>query len=421
MSKLPEFLQRWLPTIAVVAAATAAAVALYLRYTSEPWTRFGQVRAYIIEIAPRVSGRVVELAVSDNQKVQAGDLLFRINSKPYELQVQAAEQGLALARQQVAQLEAAVTAARAIVDQKRAAVTSAHSQIAQAQAVVTEAQAAVKQADSGVDSAHAAIDQQQAALELARVELARAERLRDQKAGSVQTAEIKAASVKETAAALVSTQAGLKQSQAALEQAQAGQQQAEAGLQIAQDSLVEAESVLKSAEADLAEAEATLGQPGEANARVRQAQVTLDEAELNLSFTSIYAPSDGIVTNLLVNEGTFTNAGQPQLAFVNSESYWVYGFFRETQLQSIRKDDRATVTLMSHPDRPLQGHVDSINRAIYPPDIATSSDLIPQIQPTFNWVRLAQRVPVRIHFSEIPDDLPLVVGTTVSVSIHPQR
>lgn len=412
---------RFLPTGVIVILAAVAAMYLYARYTTRPWTRFGQVRAYVIEVAPRVSGRVVELPVHDNQQVAAGDLLFRIETEPYELSLRQAERNLDLARQTVAQLEAAVAAAEAMVEQKQAAVTSARGTVTQAEAGIASAEAAVSEAEAGLAAAQAAIDRQIAALDLARIELARAERLAEQQAGSVQTAQVKSASVKENEAALVSSQAGLSQAQAALDRAGAGKQEAEAQLLIAQNGLTEAEAGLRTVESQLAEARASLGEPGEANVRIQQALVEVDQARLNLSFTSVHAPSDGYVTNLQVNVGTFANAGQPQLAFVNSDSYWVYAFFRETQLEHIHEGDGATVTLMSRPDQPLQGTVDSINLAIYPPGIATSDRLVPQIQPTFNWVRLAQRVPVRIHLTEVPEDTQLIVGTTASVSIHPER
>lgn len=418
MKKWLQTAGKLLPTGTVVIIAVIAAMSLYARNATRPWTRFGQVRAYVVEVAPRVGGRVVEVAVQDNQSVKSGDLLFRVNPEPYELSVRQAERNLDLSRQEVAQLTAAVTAAKAVVDQYQAAVVSAEGTVTQAKASLISADAAISEAQAGIDQAQATIDQTQAGLDLARIELKRAEKLAKEKAGSVQNAQIKAATVTQNEAALVSVKAGLEQAKAGLKNAEAGRQEADAQVEIAKNSLLEAQASVKASQADLAEAEANLGEPGDQNVRIRQSQVALDQANLNLSFTSVYAPSDGYVTNLQVAEGAFANSGQPLLAFVKSDSYWVYAFFRETQLKNIDVGDTAEITLMSRPEQPLAGKVDSIGQAIYPPNIATSQNLIPQIQPTFNWVRLAQRVPVRIHFDDPPPDVPLVVGTTASVSVE---
>ena len=150
--------------------------------------------------------------------------------------------------------------------------------------------------------------------------------------------------------------------------------------------------------------------------------VQLEEAQLKLSWTSMYAPFDGYVTNLDVNEGAFGFPGVPIAAFVDSSSFRVDGYFQETKLKRIRPGDRAIITLMSHPDQELEGVVDSIGYAVNPPDIADTegvSYLVPQVEPTFDWVRLPQRVPVRIRLEEVPDNIQLVSGMTASVAIRP--
>jgi multidrug resistance efflux pump len=155
---------------------------------------------------------------------------------------------------------------------------------------------------------------------------------------------------------------------------------------------------------------------------VRDAKVQLEQARLNFGWTSIHAPCDGYITNLDVNEGQFGSAGTPIAAFVNSSSFRVDGYFQESKLRHIRIGDRATITLMSHPDVKLHGVVDSFGYAVNPPNIADTegvANLVPQIEPTFDWVRLPQRVPVRIRLDEIPESFQLVAGTTASVAIQP--
>jgi multidrug resistance efflux pump len=355
-------------TLVLVLAAVLAAYFVYNRWTHRPWTRNGQVRADIVKIAPRVSGYIVEVAVKDNQFVRKGELFFRIDPSSYQLAVDTAQVQLQQAREDVAALEAEVKAAEAMVLQSKA----------------------------GVDAARAMINQQQAALANARSESKRATRLVGEKAGSVENAEKKAAKVLEIQAAVVSARADLSQ----------------------------AEAALTSAKANLDQAKASLGEPGDANVRIREAAVKLAEAKLELSWTAMHAPFDGYITNLDVNEGQFGSPGTPIAAFVDSSSFRVDGYFQESKLKHIKRGNRATITLMSHPDIELKGVVDSIGYAIDPPNIADTegaSYLVPQIEPTFDWVRLPQRVPVRIRLEEVPATIQLVSGMTASVAIEPSR
>ena len=419
-----DSLKKFIPklvTTSVVVVAVGCAYMLYRRYQSQPWTRDGQVRADVVQIAPRVSGYLVKIAVHDNQAVSKGDLLFQIDPSQYQLAVDQAKVTLIQATQSVAQLEAAVRAAEAMVKQSEAAATSAKSQIDAAQAGVESADAAVTQAESGVTSANAMIAQVKAQLEEARREAERAKKLADNKAGSVQTAEAKAASVQAYEAQVESAKAGLEQAQAAVVQAEASQREAQANLVIAKNGLAEAEAALLTANADLDQAKATLGEPGEANFRIQSAKVQVQQAELNLKWTSIYAPADGYISNMSLLGNTFVSAGTPFALFVDSASFRVDAYFQETKLKHIQPGDRAMITLMSHHDRPLEAQVESIGYAINPPNLAETAgpnNLVPTIEPTFEWIRLAQRVPVRLRFQEIPQDLHLVSGMTASIAIR---
>ncbi len=154
-----------------------------------------------------------------------------------------------------------------------------------------------------------------------------------------------------------------------------------------------------------------------AEAAALAAQASLDDAELNLEFTQQRAPVDGYVTNLNLRLGSQAVANQPSLALVDINSFWVHGFFKENYIADMRQGDRAIVTLMSYPDTPLEGQVDSVGWGIAQTDGSTGYNLLPTISPTFEWIRLAQRVPVRIHLTEVPDDVKLRVGTTASVLV----
>ena len=138
-------------------------------------------------------------------------------------------------------------------------------------------------------------------------------------------------------------------------------------------------------------------------------------AELNLEFTKMRAPTDGYIANLRLRVGSHVVANQPSLALVDTSSYWVDGYFKENQVGGITSGDRAVVTLVTYPDQPLEGIVDSVGWGISQQDGSTGSDLLPKISATFEWIRLAQRIPVRVHLTVVPTDIQLRVGTTCSV------
>ncbi|MGB5736240.1 MAG: HlyD family efflux transporter periplasmic adaptor subunit, partial [Thiohalocapsa sp.] len=127
---------------------------------------------------------------------------------------------------------------------------------------------------------------------------------------------------------------------------------------------------------------------------------------------------DGYITNLNLRLGSQAVANQPVAALVDVNSYWVHGYFRETRVGRIQAGDPAVITLMSYPDAPLTGVVDSIGWGIAQQDGSTGEDLLPSISPTFEWIRLAQRVPVRVHLEQVPDAVALRVGTTASVLVR---
>jgi multidrug resistance efflux pump len=125
------------------------------------------------------------------------------------------------------------------------------------------------------------------------------------------------------------------------------------------------------------------------------------------------------VTNLNLRLGSQAVANQPALALVDVKSFWIDGFFRENYIEDIREGDRAIVTLMTYPDKPLEGRVDSLGWGIAQQDGSAGPDLLPTISPTFEWIRLAQRVPVRINIDldKLPESVKLRVGTTASVLV----
>ncbi|MEA5672223.1 HlyD family secretion protein [Pseudomonas sp. MH2] len=149
----------------------------------------------------------------------------------------------------------------------------------------------------------------------------------------------------------------------------------------------------------------------------QQAQAQLAAAELNLKRTEIVATVDGYVTNLNIHKGDYARTGEAVMAVVDEHSFWVYGFFEETKLPHVKVGDQAELQMMS--GELLKGHVESIARGIYDRDNPQSRELVADVNPTFNWVRLAQRVPVRIHIDEVPEGYLLAAGTTCTVVVKP--
>jgi multidrug resistance efflux pump len=153
-----------------------------------------------------------------------------------------------------------------------------------------------------------------------------------------------------------------------------------------------------------------------AQAAYDQAEATRNVAKLNLARTEVRSPVNGYITNLLVHRGDYATAGRPMVAVVDSDSFYIAGYFEETKLRHIKVGDPVSIRLMAY-DAPLAGHVQSVARAITDRDSALGNDLIANINPTFSWVRLAQRIPVRIAIDDVPNGIILSGGMTATVVI----
>lgn len=162
--------------------------------------------------------------------------------------------------------------------------------------------------------------------------------------------------------------------------------------------------------------EAAVSAASIAQASYLAALAARDTARLNLERTEIRAPVDGYVTNLHVHTGDFASNGIAQLALIDSASFYISGYFEETKLPYLAVGDAVEVRLMAG-DRVLRGHIDSIARGITDRDAPTGRELLADVNPTFNWVRLAQRIPVRVHLDDAEDAAHLIVGTTCTVTV----
>ena len=272
-------------TLVFVAVALVLGASLWRTYMVAPWTRDGRVRAYVVDIAPEVSGTVVAVPVQDNQFVHKGDPLFIIDPSRFRLAIAEASARLSSAREDL--------------------------------------------------------------------------RLRQSDA---------------------SRRAGLA-------------------------------GIVSAEERERFNSTASTSQ-----AAVDAAQVQLDTAKLNLARATLYAPVNGIVTNLLLRVGDYVTTGQARVALIDSDSFWVYGYFEETKFGGIHIGDPARIKLMGY-QALLGGHVESIARGINDQNGNPDRSGLQDVNPVFTWVRLAQRIPVRIHLDSIPPDIILAAGMTCSVAV----
>lgn len=357
----PHSLKKLMFTSTVILLAISVLAIKYWHYIVNPWTRDGQVHAQVIQVTPRVTGPIIELAVVDNQFVKAGQILFQIDPSTFIASLEFARAELEKTQDEIEALKKQVEVSLAVQEQR-------------------------------------VIEVKQASLEINEI-----------KARLVQTdAQFKRAK------ALVSKQA---MSQRELEVAEADYTVARNKHNRAKINLIEARVAAKQADADLAKDRANLGVSGEMNPRLRSAQAKLREAELNLEFTQVRASVDGYVTNLNLRLGSQAVTDRPAMALVDVNSFWVHGFFRENYIAPIRPGDKAVVTLMTYPGIPIIGEVESLAWGIAQRDGSVGDKLLPDINPTFEWIRLAQRVPVRIRLVDVPDTVKLRVGTTASVMV----
>jgi RND family efflux transporter MFP subunit len=154
-------------------------------------------------------------------------------------------------------------------------------------------------------------------------------------------------------------------------------------------------------------------------AQHQQAVAKLEQARVNLQRTEIRSTVNGWVTNLLAQLGDYANVGTNVISLVDADSFWVDGYFEETNLEPIRVGDRAEIKLMGY-RQIARGHVDSIARGINVANAQPNGQGLANVNPIFTWVRLAQRIPVRVHIDEVPEGVVLAAGMTATVQIDPQ-
>jgi len=279
-------LLRYLTTGVLVAAALVAARYGWRVYVTSPWTRDGMVRVQVANVAPQISGQIVEVRTHDNQHVQKGDILYVIEKFDFEV---------------------AVVNAKATILNKEADLEVKKAQNARRAALTTLST-------------------------------------------SIEEKQVFDGNAKMAEAALASAKAGLAQ------------------------------------------------------------------AEINLQRTEVRSPVDGYVTNLLMRVGDSARAGTPNLSVIDEHSHWIDAYFEETKLANIHVGDPVEAMLLGF-QAPISGKIESITGGISAANAASSTQGLPNVDPIFTWVRLAQRIPVRIRIEQVPPEVSLVAGMTCSVSV----
>jgi membrane fusion protein (multidrug efflux system) len=347
-----------------------------------------QVSADIVPVGTRVAGQIVTVHIQENQLVKKGDPIADIDDADYNAREKQAEAELATAN---AQAQAADAQVQVIEATSRGGLVSA-------KAMVSGSSAGVSSAAAQADAARAALNRSEVDAKKAELDLNRAKELRQANAVPPQA-------VDNAQAAFDSAQAAVAQARAQLALAEQSRNTAlaqvgEAQGKLSQSAPVDAQIATARAQADLA------------HARVASAKAQLDLAALQLSYTKIKAPSDGIASKLTVHPGQLVSVGQPVVELVPTMTY-VVANFKETQVGKMKIGQKAEIEIDAFPGRKLEGEVASLSGGT-----GSSFSLLPADNATGNFVKVVQRVPVRIAWKSVPGDVPLRAGLSADVTVE---
>lgn len=398
--------------ILVAVVGTAAGLAYYLHRRGYESTDDAFIEGGIVQISPRVPGQVARVLVRDNQHVNQGDVLVELDASDYEVAVAQAKAALANAQAKSAGARAGLDLTSTVTD---AALVQASAGFKAAQAQVEVLKAALEQARAGVGAAEAGLQQataRQAAAEAeARRAAADAERYRalfKKDEISKQLLDRAETEARATAANLDAAKQMVAAARAQLAQAKAAQSSAQASLRQAETLVRQAEGKLQEAQARPEQIRVRRADFESATAELERARAILQQAELNLSYTKICAPESGYITKKSVEPGNIVGAGQALMALV-SDRLWVVANFKEVQLRRMRPGQPVTIKIDAYPQRKLRGQVDSIQAGA-----GARFSLLPPENATGNYVKVVQRVPVKIVFAEpLPAELKIGPGMSV--------
>ena len=347
--------------VAIVIGAVLAGIRVYDQAEAYPATNDAMVRANVIDVVlERVNGRIVQLNVTDNQRVSQGDLLYQIDPRPYQAQLELARAELRQAEKTVEASQAQLGAAGAKIRQTEQAHQAAAAEIARLGARADYTADYVKRIEPLVPKQYVSTD--------------------------------------------------------AYRQATADRDAAAAAVADARAKHQAAATAIEAAVQERTKAQADLAQFGQAYARIEAAQARLRGAELDLEYCSVKSPLDGHVTNLNIAVGQYVQPGQKLFAIVDDRTWYVIANYKETYLRFIAPGMAVDVFLAPYPGRHFRGQVQGIGWANYPDNVKQEGAL-PEVERTLNWVVLAARFPVRIILLDRDPEHPFRMGMSAYTTV----
>ena len=372
---------RWRIAAGVLVVLLVVVAVFWWRSRGRESTDDAQVDGHITQIAARVGGTVIKVSVDNNQAIGAGTVLVQIDPRDYQVAVDRARAELADAQANAAAATTGVPIARI---ETGAGVTTASGGVQQAEASVAEAQHGVQVAQANLAAAQARQREREAAAVKAAHDVDRLRPLARKDEISQQQLDAAIAQADSSRAAADAAKSDVTAAEGAITVAQQKVAQAQAGAAQARANLATARTAPQ-------QLQVTQAKAASAEARVQQAQSALAQAELNLQYTTVKAPTAGIVSRKTVETGQVVQAGQPLMALVNLTDVWVTANFKETQLNSMQPGQRAEIDVDALGGRTFKAHVDSIAAAT-----GAKFSLLPPENATGNFVKVVQRIPVKL-------------------------
>ncbi len=367
---------------AVVVLAAIVAIPVYNYYSSRESTDDAQVDGHIVPISPRISGTVIAVLVNDNQYVTAGTELVRLDPADYKVSLDKAQADVADAEAQTLEAETNVPITQINTS---SLIKTSNAGVIEAQAGVASAQQQIDAAHARVASANAKVAEAQANSEKAQKDLTRFKELVDKDEISRQQYDAAVAAAQSQTAQVDTAKAALTEAQHNVDVAQAMLAQARARLNSAN---VQEHQSQVSAPKQQAAIEARFKA---ANAMVQQRQAAVNQAKLNLDYTTLRAPVSGLVSRKNAEPGMIVAPGQQLMALVPLDDVWITANFKETQLKRMKVGQEVEIDVDAYGGRAYKGHIDSISAAS-----GARFSLLPPENATGNYVKVVQRVPVKI-------------------------
>ena len=403
-------------------AALAAIVwgaAVWYRSSTRISTDDAYVEGVIAPVSAKVSGHIVEMNVRDNQAVKRGDLLLRVDPRDFEARGAQARAAVAVAEANLRAARSEVPLARDVTraqtDEARANFEGSVVSVKSGEANVAESRARLEARRAAVGAVTAEVAAAESTVRKTRLEIERMRQLMKNDYVSRREHDDAQAAYENAVAMHEATRRRLAQTEQEVQQADAELAARLHAVDVAKQKVVEARGTVARAEGQQGQVTVKQAEVARAEATLKQAQAELAVAELQLAYTEVRAPADGVVSKRTVEIGQVVQSGQPLLAIVPLHEVWVLANFKETQLARVHPGMRADVEIDGFPGKIFHGTVDSLSAGT-----GARFSLLPPENATGNWVKVVQRVPVKILLEqkEVGNPQPLRAGMSAAVTIR---